>query len=94
MLQACTNCARDADRAHTDFSGAQILPCKKEKSLDTQITVEWVKLSKSCSGFKYHREHQSSCGILMFVYLIASKLLYLLMDWETFNSFITEVPVI
>ena len=47
--QAWTNCARDADREHScaqnlwdtsKFWGAQILPCKNEKSLDPQIMVE------------------------------------------------------
>ena len=36
--------------------------------------------------FKYYHEHQRTCGILIkFTYLMPPKLLYLLMDWETFN---------
>ena len=36
-------------------------------------------------NFKYYREHMRTCNILMLIYLMASKLLYQLMDWETFN---------
>ena len=43
---------------------------------------------------KYYPEHQHTCDILKFIYLMASKLLYLVMDWETFSSFMTEVPII
>ena len=35
---------------------------------------------------KYYHEHQSTCNILIkFTYLMVSKLLYLIMDWETFD---------
>ena len=41
-----------------------------------------------------HQRWYTVTGILILVYLMASELLYLLMDWETINSFMTEVPII
>ena len=38
---------------------------------------------------EYYHKDQCTCDILM-----ASKFLYLIMDLETFNSFMTEVPII
>ena len=49
---------------------------------------------KKLLNFKYNREHQRSCDILMFIYLVASKLFYLRMDGETFNAFMTEVSIL
>ena len=43
---------------------------------------------------KYYREHQHACDILMFIYLMASKLFYVIMDWVTFNPNMTEIPII
>ena len=55
---------------------------KKKKPLDLQVFCE---IGKTIS-FKYYHEHQRTCNTLIkFSYLMASKLLSLLMDWETFN---------
>ena len=40
---------------------------------------------------KYYRENQCTCDILTFRYLMLLKWLW---DWETFNSVMTEVPMI
>ena len=42
---------------------------------------------------KHSRENQCTCDILMFIYLMVSKLLYLHMDMEIYNSYMTEVPI-
>ena len=43
---------------------------------------------------KYYLEHQHTYDILTFIYLMASKLLYLVLDWEKLNSLMMEVPII
>ena len=72
-----TYCAPDANWARSgaqnlcdapDFSGAQILFYKKEKN------------EKIIVSSKHYRKHQCTCNILMFIYLMASKMLYLLLD--------------
>ena len=50
-----------------------------------KFSVEKIKNGKITVNFKYYREHHRTCKILVFIYLMASKLLYLLMDQETFN---------
>ena len=35
---------------------------------------------------KYYRKHQRNCNILVSIHLMASKLLYLLMDWKTLEQ--------
>ena len=35
---------------------------------------------------KYYRKHQRNCNILLSIHLMASKLLYLLMDWKTLEQ--------
>ena len=56
------------------------------------INIQWNRKNndKVTVNSKYYREHQRSCSILIFAYLMAPKLLYLLMDWEIFNSFMTR----
>ena len=94
--QAWTNCVPNANRVHSgaqnlwdapDFSGAHILPCQKEKTtLPTGFQSNRWTNEKVTENSKYYHEHQRTCNVLTkFTYLIASKLLYLLMDWETFN---------
>ena len=59
---------------------------KNEKPLDLLV---FCRLGKTMKKFtvnsKCYNEHHPTCNILMSTHLIASKLLYLLMDWETFN---------
>ena len=93
--QAWTNCMPDADQAHSgaqnlwdapDFSGAHILPCQKKPIWFTGFQSNRWTNEKVIVNSKYYHEHQRTCTILTkFTYLMASKLLYLLMDWETFN---------
>ena len=69
---------------HADLSGAHILPSKKEKIIrSTNLWSNRQGKKKVTMNSKHHREHQRTCDILMFMYLMVSKLLYLLMDWET-----------
>ena len=68
---------------------------KKKNLLDLQIYSRMGKtIKKLIVNSKYYHEHQRCCDILMFIYLMASKLRYLLVDWETLNSVMTEVPII
>ena len=67
----------------------------KEKSLDLQIYSRIGKaMKKVIVNYKYYRENQYTCDILMFIYTMVSNLLYLLIDWDACNYFITEVPII
>ena len=79
---------------HPIFRARKFCLTKKKKSLDLQIYIDLDKTMKKLVNSKYYRENQCTCYILMFLYLIVSKLLYLLMDLETFNSFMTGVPLI
>ena len=79
---------------HPMFRARKFCLTKKKKSLDLQIYIDLDKTMKKLVNSKYYCENQCTCDILMSLYLIVLKLLYLLMDWETFNSFMTGVPVI
>ena len=63
------------------FLGVQMLPYKNEKSLDLQ---NYSRIS----AFQILLLFQKPVHLRYFdvIYLMVSKLLYLLMDWETFNS--------
>ena len=64
----------------------KLLRQKLKKALDLQIYSRIVKKNEKVTvNSKYYREHQR---ILMFIYLMASRFLYLLVDWETFNTFV------
>ena len=87
--------ARKTSETRPIFRASKLCIVKKKKSLDQQIYSRIGKNDeKVIVNPKYYREHQRTCDILVLIYLKASKLLYLLMDWETFNSFMTEVPII
>ena len=76
------------------FRACKFCLTKMKKSLDLQIYSGIGKTMKKLVNSKYCREDQCTCDIFMFLYLMVSNLLYLLMDWETFNFVMTEVPVI
>ena len=88
--QAWTEYAPDADRARSgvqnlwdehNFSGVKILPRKKEKIIrSTSLQSNRQNNEKVIVKSKYYRQNQCTCDILMFIYLMVSKLLYLLMD--------------
>ena len=43
---------------------------------------------------KYYRtNYHHTCNILMFIYLMTAKLIYLVMFYETFNQILTLAPV-
>ena len=68
------------------FSGAHILPCKKKPSRPTNFRSNRWNSEKVIVNSKYDHEHKWTCNILiMFTYLMMSKLTYLLIDWEIFN---------
>ena len=70
------------------FLGEHILPCQREKTIwSTDFHSNSWNNEKVTVNSKYYHEHQRTCDILIkFTYLIASKLLHLLIDWETFNQ--------
>ena len=98
-LQAWTNYAPDADRARLgmgpqnlwdapNFSGVHILSSQKQKQFirSTSFQSNRENNEKVTVNSKYYHEHQPICNILIKVtYLMAAKLLYLLMDLEIFN---------
>ena len=62
-----------------DISGAHILPCRKKKTLDD-------KTIKKLQGIRNIIMKPAYLNVLiMFTYQMASKLLYLHMDLETFD---------
>ena len=78
----------------TNFWGAQIFwACticleKKENSFNLQIFCQRDKQGKSYKKFysnKYCQAHQCTNNISVFSYLMMSKLIYLLKDWEIFH---------
>ena len=104
MILASTNCGPDADRVRSgaqslwdasDFSVTKILPCKKEKVIRSRNlqSMRLAKQWKTCSEFQILSWIQHICDILIFIYLMSSKSLYVLMDWVTFNSIMTEIPI-
>ena len=70
-----------------DFLGSQIFPCIKEEiHYIYKFLVLYVKQWKRCSEFQKQSWTSAYLNILiMLIYLMASTLLYLHMDWETFN---------
>ena len=62
--------------------------------MSTNLQSNRYNNEKVIVNSKYYRENQCTCDILMFLYLMASKLLYLIMHWVRFNSFMMEVPII
>ena len=86
---------RETSETHPIFRAHKFYFLKKKKSGHIQIYNRIGKaMKKILVNSKYYREHQRSCDILMFIYLTASKLVYILMDWETFDSFMMAVPII
>ena len=70
---------------HWNFRARAFSLVKKKKILDLQVFSRIGKtMEKVTVNCKYHCEHQRNIFI-KFTYLMASKLLYLLMDWETFS---------
>ena len=64
------------------LSGHNLL-CKKHKTVrSTRFQTHKQNIEKVTINSKYYHEHQATCNILIkFTYLMASELLYLLMDW-------------
>ena len=69
------------------FLSGHILLSKKQKTVrSTRFQANKQNIEKVTINSKYYHEHQATCNILIkFTYLMALELLYLLMDWETFN---------
>ena len=67
-------------------SASHILPSKKQKLIwSTNMQSNRSKNEKVTVNTKYCCEHQCTCNILMFTYLMMSKMIYLLMDWKKCN---------
>ena len=99
LCQTWTNCTSNADRVRSGAQNlwdapekpvAHILSCIYKKIIRS---ISWIgKAMKKLQVTSYYRllvyyKLQRTCNTLMFIYLMASKLLYLLMDWETFHLF-------
>ena len=71
---------------HPDFLGAHILFCTKQKTIkSTSSQSKRQNNEKVTVNFKHYHEYQPTCNILTkFKHLMASKLLYLPLDWEIF----------
>ena len=78
------------------FWARKLCLLKKNKKIvwSTNLQSNRLNNEKAIVNSKYYCEHQCTCDNLMFMYLMISKLLHLLMNWEAFNSFMTEVPII
>ena len=93
-FQVWTNCGPEGDGARlgaqnlwdvSDFTGVPFCLVKNKKT-ELQI-YSWIgkKNEKFTVNSKYFYEHRRNCNILVSIHLMASKLLYLLKDWEIFN---------
>ena len=86
------NCSPDANCVCSDVQclwDAYILPRKRESNIRyAKFQPKTMKNNERATvGSKYYREHQRNCNILiMFTYLMTSKLIYIIMDCETFNQ--------
>ena len=72
---------------HTRFFKRAYFALQKTKTIrSTSFRVNKPNIEKVTLNSKYYHDHQPTCNILIkFTYLMASELLYLLMDWEIFN---------
>ena len=69
-----------------NFSGAHILSRKKQKTIKSKSFQSNSYSEKVTVNSKHYHEYQPTCNILTkFKHQIESKLLYLLLDWETFS---------
>ena len=69
-----------------EFLGTHILPYKKEKFIwSTNFQSNRWNNQKGIVSSKYYCEQHRTCNILMFIYSMMSKLIFLHVDCETIN---------